>query len=61
MIPETKIYGSLPIGNFVIDGYSTPSRIDQNCNGGGILLYVREEIPFCLIATNKSAYLEFWN
>ena len=30
---------------FFMNGFSSPHRFDRNCNGGGILLYVREDIP----------------
>ena len=36
MISEAKIHETFPVGNFVIDGYSTPYRLDRNSNGGGI-------------------------
>ena len=45
MISETNFDDSFPEGQFFIDGYHTPFRYDQNDNGGGILLYVREDIP----------------
>ena len=45
MISETKIDASFPIGQFLLNGYSTPFRLDRNAHGGGILLYVREDIP----------------
>ena len=32
-----------------MQGYSTPFRLDRNSHGGGILLYVREDIPAKLI------------
>ena len=28
-----------------MQGYSNPFRLDRNSYGGGILLYVREDIP----------------
>ena len=49
MISETKIDGYFLIGNFVIDRYSTPHRLDQHSNGVRILSSVRETIPFYLI------------
>ena len=49
MISETKIDGSFPIANFLIDGFSQPYRIDRNSSGGGIMLYVREDIPSNLL------------
>ena len=45
MISETKLDDSLPIGQFLIDNFSEPIRLDRNKNGGGILLYIREDIP----------------
>ena len=49
MISETKIDDSFPIANFLIDGFSQPYRIDRNSSGGGIMLYVREDIPSNLL------------
>ena len=45
LITETKIDSSFPIAQFQIDGYTTPYRLDRDENGGGILLYVRDDIP----------------
>ena len=45
MISETKLDSSFPEGQFLIEGYSKPHRIDHNCHGGGIMLYVRADIP----------------
>ena len=45
MISETKLDNSFPEGQFLIEGYSKPYRIDRNCHGGGIMLYVRADIP----------------
>ena len=30
---------------FLIDGFDMPHRLDRNSNGGGLLLFVREDIP----------------
>ena len=45
VISETKLDNSFPIGEFEIEGYSTPIRLDRNCHGGGIILYVRSDLP----------------
>ena len=45
VITETKIESSFPIAQFQIDGYTTPYRLDREEKGGGILLYVRDDIP----------------
>ena len=46
MISETKIDDSFPIGNFLIHGFSPPYRLDRDSKGGGIMLYIREDIPW---------------
>ena len=35
----------VPTSQFVIKGYSTPFRLDRDKNGGGLMLYIREDIP----------------
>ena len=45
MISETKLDESFPTSQFFMKGFSSPHRLDCNCNGGGILLYIREDIP----------------
>ena len=50
LISETKTDSSFPTAQFKIEGYTT-YRLDRNSNGGGILLYVREDIPSTLLNT----------
>ena len=45
IITETKIDESFPEGQFIIEGFIKPYRLYRNAHGGGILLYVREDIP----------------
>ena len=45
LISETKLNDSFPPGQFMIDGYHVPFRLDRNDKGGGLLLYFREHIP----------------
>ena len=51
MISETKLDNSFPEGQFLIEGYRKPYRIDRNCHRGGILLYVRADISSKLLST----------
>ena len=44
LISETKIDYSFPISQFEIQGY-TAFRWDRSANGGGLLLYIRNDIP----------------
>ena len=53
IIVETKLDDSLPISQSYIDGYPTPFRRDRNKFGGGILIYVREDIP-CKLLNNHN-------
>ena len=43
-VVETKI-NSFPELQFVIEGFTKPYRLDRNINGGGVIIYVREDIP----------------
>ena len=45
VIQETKLDPSFPQGQFIISGYTRPYRLDRNRNGGGVVIYVREDIP----------------
>ena len=44
VVTESKLDNSFPDGQFLMEGYSPPFRLDRNANGGGILIYVREDI-----------------
>ena len=52
IILETKIVSSFPISQFTMTGYSIPFRLDRTSHGGGILLVVREDIPYKIIKTD---------
>ena len=49
MISAIKIDDSFSLTQFVIEGFTTPYRLDRNKSGGGILIYIREDIPSELI------------
>ena len=44
VVTETKLDDSFPSAQFFIDGFSAPYRLDRNKRGGGVLIYVREDI-----------------
>ena len=44
-IAETKLDSSFLTAQFTADGYSEPYRKDRNADGGGLLVYVKEDIP----------------
>ena len=45
MVSEIKIYDTFPDSQFLMEGFSTPYRLDRTAKGGGILLYIRQDIP----------------
>ena len=50
MVSETKLDSSFPQAQFRIEGYAPPFRYDRNSHGGGILLFIREDIPTKVIS-----------
>ena len=44
IITETKLDETFPKAQFHIDGYAPPFRVDRSKNGGGVIIYVREDI-----------------
>ena len=49
MISETKLDSTFPSSQFIIEGYAAPKRFDRNGRGGGIILYILEDIPARLL------------
>ena len=45
VITESKLDDTFSTANLMIHGFSKPYRRDRNGNGGGVLIYVREDIP----------------
>ena len=45
LVSEAKSDYRFPVGQFCIDGYSIPYRLDRTSHSGRILLYIREDIP----------------
>ena len=58
-IQETKLDDSFPTQQFILNGYSEPYRLDRNREGGGVLIYVREDIPSKQLTKHKfTKYVE---
>ena len=53
LIFATKIDSSFPTVQFQIDGRTT-FRLDRNANGGGKILYIREDISSTLLNSDMS-------
>ena len=54
LICETKLDSSFPRAQFHIHGFREPYRFDRNGKGGGILLYIRDDIPSKLIESKMT-------
>ena len=42
LVSETKIDDTFPDGQFFIEGYKEPIRLDRNKNGGGLLFFIHD-------------------
>ena len=60
MTSETKLDNSFPEGQFLIPGHSSPYRFDRTCRGGGIMLYVRKDIPYKLLSIENQPIEGFY-
>ena len=60
LVSETKIDDNFLQYQFVLDGFSVPSRLDHNCLGGGLILFVREDVPSNLLTTEEKPVENFY-
>ena len=56
MISETKLYSSSSNAQFYMKPCSKPYRLNRNSKGGGIILYVRGDIPSKLINSSFTSH-----
>ena len=45
IITDRKLHNTFPTSQLYIEIFPMPYRLDRNRNGGGIVIYVREDIP----------------
>ena len=60
MISEYKLDDSSPDSQFLIEGFGKSFRLDRNRNGGGVMLFIRSDIPVKVISTDKSPFESFY-
>ena len=58
LIFETKLDDSFPSAQFKIEGLTTPYRYVRNDKGGGLLLYIGEDIPSRLLQCKSQRNIE---
>ena len=51
-------YDSFPTAQFQMKGFSVPYRYDRNGKGGGLLLYIREDIQSKLLISKSKCNIE---
>ena len=60
LVSETKTDDGFPQGQFVIEGFTAPHRLDHNCLGGGLMLFVRSNIPSNLLTIEEKPIESFY-
>ena len=62
VISETKLNESFPVGRFRIPGYTSLFRLDRDQQGGGIMVFIKEDIPVNFLSADtkpiESLYIE---
>ena len=59
LIHETKLDDTFPPSQFILEGFTQPYRLDRTEHGGGLLLFVSEDIPSkLLLNVNSSGSIE---
>ena len=58
MISETKLDDLFPTAQCLLHGFSAPYRLDRNSKFGGILLYIKEDIPSSLLNSKSKTGTE---
>ena len=57
MVSETKLDDTFPLGQFLIEGF-TLYRRDRDGKGGGIMFFVREDIPSKIVFKSNNTVFE---
>ena len=58
LISETRLDDSFPSGQFKIRGFSMPYQYNRNSMGGGLLPYIRDDIPTKLLKHDFGTNIE---
>ena len=45
VVTETKLDDTFLLSQFLVSGFSVPYKLDRNRNGGGIMIFIRDDIP----------------
>ena len=53
LVSEIKPDDSFPTAQFLLDGFSKPHRLGRCSNGGGLLLYINDDISSSLLTYHR--------
>ena len=53
VMTETRLDETFTKSSFLVDGFSSPFRLDRNRKGGGIIIYVRSDILSKLLTKHR--------
>ena len=45
LISETKLDDTFPLSHFILKGFTSPYRLDRTEHGGGVMFFIRKDIP----------------
>ena len=48
-LTETKLDATFTKAQFLLNGFSEPYRLDRSRNGGGVMIYIHENVPSKLL------------
>ena len=60
MISEAKVNDCFPDGQFFVDSFGTLFCIDRKRNGGGIMLFIINDIPAKVVSTDDTPIESFY-
>ena len=60
MISETKVDEYFPHVQFFLDGFGTTFRLDRNRDGGGVMLFIRNDIPVKVVSADDRPIKSFY-
>ena len=59
LICEAKLDNIFPLSQFILEGFTPPYRLGRTEHGGGLMLFIREDIPSKLLPNvNPSGSIE---
>ena len=45
LLSKTKLDNTFPLSKFILEEFTPPYRLDRTEHGGGLMLFIREDIP----------------